>query len=121
MYTLSFWLGNAQGSGGAYPLASSVGLAVTGLAPLVFTNALVTLDGVNWAFETVTFTASSASTTIMFTNATVGDNYAGLDDIVLDGPAPTVPDAGSTLLLLSLALPGLVAVPRLRRLSFRRG
>jgi hypothetical protein len=113
-YTLSFWLGNAHGTIPAYSLASSVSLSVTGLGNMAFTNAAITLNAVNWALQTLTFTASSSSTTLTFTNTTpTADGYAGLDDITLDA----VPDAGSSLLLLGLVVLGLFGAARVPRLS----
>lgn len=116
-YAFSFWLGNAQGvPSTVYGLPSSVSLSLTGLGPMVFTNAAITVNAVNWAAESLIFTASSSNTTLTFTNTTpVADGYAGLDDITLNVAA--VPDAGSSLLLLCLAVLGLLAVSRVARLS----
>jgi hypothetical protein len=116
-YALSFWLGNAQGvPSPVYGLPSSVSLSVTGLGNMVFTNAAINVNGVNWALQSLLFTASSSNTTFTFTNITpVADTYAGLDDITLDVAA--VPDAGSSFLLLGLALLGFLAVGRVARLS----
>jgi len=49
----------------------------------------------------------------MFTNTSLAaDGHAGLDDIVLEAAQPSVPDAGSSLLLLGLSGLGLLAVAR---------
>lgn len=82
-YRLSFLLGNADGSANPVYLAPSlIGVSIDGGAETVFSNAAVTLQGVNWAMQTMTFTATGASTVVSFRNATpVGDNYAGIDDV----------------------------------------
>jgi hypothetical protein len=84
-YSLSFYLGNMQDSAGSglYSLASSVNVGATGNLTQLFTNAAVTLNAVNWALQTYGFTATGASTTLTFTNATVGDNFAGIDGVAL--------------------------------------
>lgn len=91
-YTLSFFLGNADGSGNAnYTLPSSLTLSVGGAGVGTYTNANVTTGGINWKSFTYSFVATSSSTAIQFNNATPGpnpDNYAGLDTVSLVSGAP---------------------------------
>lgn len=84
-YQLDFFIGNADGSGNvSYGLPSSVLLSINGVSISTFVNADTTIGTINWKPFSIGFTAVGGSTTIAFTNATPsGDNYAGLDNVVL--------------------------------------
>jgi len=99
VYRLSFWVGNADGSGnGNYTRPSTVMLQINEGALRAFTNAEVTFHEVNWLLESFTFTASNAHTTISFFNGTpIGDAYAGLDNVRL----AAVPEPASWALMIS--------------------
>jgi hypothetical protein len=93
-YTLSFYVGNQDNSQPNYSTASSVELDINGTFINIYTNNDNSHNDVNWQQIAYSFTASSASTTIDFYNATSGDNYAGLDNVDLEQagavPAPVI-------------------------------
>ncbi|MGO9107622.1 MAG: PEP-CTERM sorting domain-containing protein [Thermoguttaceae bacterium] len=116
-YALSFFVGRVtptSGPGGPYSLPATVDLSINGGTSISFTNSNITDGMVNWMQLSDTFVATGSSTTIAFLNGEpAGDNFAGLDNVVLTpSPEPT------TLALLGSALLGL-AVVYLRRLSTR--
>ncbi len=88
-YLLSFYVGNADGNGN-YLLPSSLTLSIGGGTPVTYTNSDITAGTINWKYFSTSFVASSSSTSIQFNNATaIGDNYAGLDTVVLSAvPEP---------------------------------
>ena len=113
-YTLSFYVGNMDDGATSYTLPSSVQLLINGTSQGVFSNDNNTSHQVNWALQSVNFTASGASTTVAFVNATpVGDNYAGLDNVDLE-LNPT-PEPASGLLV------GAIGVGLILRKRFRAG
>jgi hypothetical protein len=88
-YTLSFWVGNMDGSIDDfyyqyYQHPSTVGVYVDGLSLGTFTNSQADPIHTLWQQFSVNFTAANALTNILFVNATTGDNLAGLDDVSLD-------------------------------------
>lgn len=94
IYTLSFWLGNADGShNGNYNGPSQLRVAVGDGPMQLFTNADETLNSVNWRRVTLNFTAVGRFTDITFLNATPTtgagrDAYAGLDNVSLSEAVP---------------------------------
>ena len=88
-YSLSFWVGNADGNGN-YTLPSSITASVGGVSLGTFTNAAITPGTTNWVQFTQRFVATGASTELVFGNATPGgDNFAGLDTVsVTNVPEP---------------------------------
>jgi hypothetical protein len=93
LYTLSFWVGNQAGFGGAvsgfYSTPSTAGLFINDTFVNNFTNANETAATANWKQFTYGFTATSANTKIAFLNNTpVIDNYLGLDDVSLTSAVP---------------------------------
>lgn len=81
-YQLSFWLGNADGSSnGSYTQPSALTLTIGNGPSTLFSNADTTFESINWQQNSVFFTATDATTRIQFNNATVGDNFAGLDSV----------------------------------------
>ncbi len=106
LYSLSFYLGNAQGSGSptqpntnVYLLPSSLSLDITGSGSTVYTNSNTTPGNINWQQFTQNFTATSATTQIRFTNLTSGDNYAGLDAVSITESAVPEPTTWAMMLV----------------------
>jgi hypothetical protein len=97
-YNLSFWVGNADGSGNAsYLLPSTVLLSIDGATPMAFTNGDVDFQSVNWRLFTTTFQANFLSTNIAFYNGTgLADAYTGLDNVALTA----VPEPAGWILFL---------------------
>jgi hypothetical protein len=109
-YLLSFWLGNADGSGNSsYLLPSALNLSINGGAAQAFSNSDTTTFTLNWKQFSTGFVATGTSTTLGFLNATgATDSEAGLDDVVL----VAVPEPATA----ALALAGLAGVwMRVRR------
>lgn len=113
-YLLSFWLGNADGSGNSnYLLPSALNVSINGGATQTFSNSDTTTFTVNWKQFSTGFVATSTSTTLSFLNATgATDAEAGLDDVVL----VAVPEPTTTALVLA----GLVGVWVRVRVRVRR-
>lgn len=89
-YRLTFWVGNADGSGnGNYRNDSILDLSIDGAAREHFVNGAITHHGVNWVEVTRTFTATRADTNIAFFNGTTADGFTGLDNVSLSAaPEP---------------------------------
>jgi hypothetical protein len=114
-YTLSFWVGNADGSGnGNYAGASIVDLAIDGGARRSFANSDVTFHGVNWKQVTTSFTAGGERTRIAFFNGTTADAFSGLDGVrVIEGvPEP----AAWSLMITGFGFAGVALRRRVRGL-----
>jgi len=110
-YRLSFYVGNQDDSAPGYANPSSIVLYIDGNAINTFTTPDNTTDDVSWRHFQYDFTAASALTTIAFLNGTAaGDNYAGLDHVVLSA-LNAVPEPRTFGLILS----GLAAAFTLRR------
>lgn len=103
IYTLQFWVGNADGSGnGNYLLPSTVNLSIDGGGLLSFTNSATTPGLNNWRRFATTFTATEATTTIAFLNGTdLGDAQAGLDSVSLVEGIVAVPEPSSWALMIA--------------------
>jgi hypothetical protein len=110
LYDLSFWLGNAAGNLN-YLLPSSVTLEIDDAFAGLFTNTDITNpNGVNWALQNYTFTATNASTKIEFINGVGNDSYVGLDDVSIQ----QVPEPTSMLLFATAGAAGLLLRRRRR-------
>jgi hypothetical protein len=118
-YNLSFWVGNADGSGnGNYTLPSTVDLSIDGGALQPFTNSNITHFSTNWELFTTSFVANGASTNIAFLNGTgLADAETGLDNVSLTTAG--VPEPASWALMLTGVF-GLGAVLRVNRRSASR-
>ncbi|MBI4901847.1 MAG: DUF642 domain-containing protein [Actinobacteria bacterium] len=84
-YTVRFQLGNVVNPGGIFGTTSSVDVSVNGQVVRTVTNALGAGQGVLvWQEVSVSFTASSASTTISFLNRDPAtDNSNGIDAVTI--------------------------------------
>jgi hypothetical protein len=100
LYSLSFWLGNAQSSATeSYNLPSALALQIDGDAPIQFTNSSIVMDRNHWQQFVHSFVAAGTTTTLTFRNATASaDNQTGLDDISL---LAAVPEPGTWALMLA--------------------
>jgi hypothetical protein len=117
LYNLSFWVGNMDDTAPFnYPLASSVQVLLDGNSLGVFTNSNNLTDETQWTRFSAQFTATLASHTIEFRNATpAGDNMAGLDDVSIAAiPEPPAFALGGIGLI---ATAGLIRRARSRRPS----
>ena len=111
LYQLSFFVGHQYDQAPGYAGPSSVVLYINGTAVETVTNPDDTPENVTWLPFVYDFTAPSNFTTIAFLNGTdVGNNYAGLDNVVLSA-LNVVPEPGT----LALFLGGLAALSVLRR------
>ena len=111
-YALTFYVGNTTG-GSFFGQTSTVDLAVNGVQSFAALNANVNASGLTWQQYSFTFTATSASTLLAFSNGDPSnDNSNGLDSVSLvdNGPAETVgavPEPSEwALMLAGLALVG---------------
>ena len=97
-YALTFYLGHQWGYAPGYETyPAALTLYINGDVAGLFTNGDNTnVSDITWLFESYTFTADSAWTTIAFQNATDSHNqYAGLDNVSL----AAVAEPASLLLL----------------------
>jgi hypothetical protein len=121
-YELTFWVGNVTGDGtpgsnsAVYTGSSTIALLINGNQVGLFTNSNVTVGNVNWEEFTDDFTATSSSANIEFQNATIGDNYAGLDDVSIATVTTAVPEP-STWAMMILGFVGLGGMTYRRRKS----
>jgi hypothetical protein len=117
-YSLTFWVGNADGSGNsAFGLPSTVNLVINNGSPTSFTNSSVVFRAVQWSQFEYVFIAATPTTTLAFYNGTpAGDRFAGLDNISLQA----VPEP-STLAFWSLGLIGLAIARRRLKANLRAG
>lgn len=108
-YSLSFWVGRAQGQSGdnRYQTPAAVRLFVDSTLVNTYTNSnTVTVGTVGWEQFTYTFFAQNATTRVEFLNGvpTSGNpgwnNYAGLDDVQMEA----VPEPFTMAGLAALAL-----------------
>jgi len=107
-YDLSFWLGHQDSSAPGYTNGPSMlSLYVDGSPVNVYSNNLNTTDDVTWEQFTYDFTASGYTTIAFLNDTPTGNNYAGLDNVVLT----QTPEPASLVLLAS----GLLGLGILRR------
>jgi hypothetical protein len=113
LYTLSFWLANMDNRASNYTLPSAAEVFINDVSQGTFTNAGTTNGFYTWAPFAFNFTASAASTTIRFSNATgLADNAAGLDDVFLDVASTDVPEPGTAGMLAIACAAAAVALRR---------
>ena len=111
LYELSFFVGHQYDQAPGYAGPSSVVLYINGIAIETLTNPNDTAENVNWMQFVYDFAAPTNFTTIAFLNGTgLGNNYAGLDNVILTALS-FVPEPGT----LALFLGGLAALSALRR------
>lgn len=98
-YALTFWVGNADGSGNSnYLLPSTVNLSINGGGLVGFTNSTTTTFQNNWQQFNTTFVATGTTTNIAFFNGTGrSDAETGLDSVSLQS---AVPEPASWALML---------------------
>jgi Protein of unknown function (DUF642) len=104
VYQLTYLIGNTSG-GGAFGTASNVKVLVNGLQTFSDTNSTISATSLNWGAFSHNFTASGASTTLLFQNGDPSsDNSNGLDNVVLldlgPGGGTSVPAPASFALIL---------------------
>lgn len=99
-YSLSFWVGNADGTGNSfYTLPSTVNLSLNNGAFTSFTNSDTTPFTTNWKLFSTSFIASRNLTTIGFFNGTpLGDSAGGIDSVNLSLSA--IPEPVSWVLMI---------------------
>jgi len=98
-YTFSF-VYNGGGGGSTTEISYSIGSLVSGS---VSTASMDTYSGTPWALFSTTFTPSSSNSELL--RFTPNGSWSGgfIDDVRLAAGGTTVPDAGSSILLLSCA------------------
>ena len=112
LYELSFFVGHQYDQAPGYAGPSSVVLYINGILIETLTNPNNTPENVNWLQFVYDFAAPTNFTTIAFLNGTdIGNNYAGLDNVVFTPLNIIVPEPGT----LPLMLGGLAALSVLRR------
>lgn len=122
VYTVNYFVSRIQGGSSAQGMSVTALSATNNILGLVATTIPATNN--QWvAGSTLTFTATSTSTTLQFTDITAagggGDSNWALDNVTLGArlPAAGVPEGGTSIALLALGVGGLIASRRLLRLS----
>jgi len=111
-YQLSFFVGHQYDQAPGYAGPASVVLYIDGIEIETLTNPNDTAENINWMQFIYDFTAPTNFTTIAFLNGTpLGNNYAGLDNVIFTALTITVPEPGT----LALFLGGLAILLILRR------
>jgi hypothetical protein len=103
-YQLTYLIGNTTG-GGVFGTTSNIKVLVNGLQTFSDTNTTISATNLNWGAFSHNFTASGASTTLLFQNGDpASDNSNGLDNVVLldlgPGGGTSVPAPASLALIL---------------------
>jgi hypothetical protein len=119
LYDLSFFVGNISNPGGLFGTTSTVGVQINGGPVVSFTNSGgVGSTSLFWQQFTLPFTATAATTSITFINQDPsGDNNNGLDNVSLSLGRSSVPDAGTSVMLLSVGLAGISLFRRTLRVN----
>ncbi|MEO7101742.1 MAG: DUF642 domain-containing protein [Gemmatimonadaceae bacterium] len=113
-YDVSFWVGNVVNPSGIFGTTSTVVNVNGGTSFTAVNSGGVGTNALFWQQFTTSFVASSASTTISFTNGDASsDNSNGLDNVSVSAQS-TVPEPTSVA-LLATGLIGLVPMIRRKR------
>ena len=117
-YTISFYLGHQDPLALGYAGPLALDFVINQDAPIAFTNLEVVSQDVAWKQFAYTFIAPTNLTTFAFINrtsagnaTTPGNNYAGLDNVVL----VAVPEPG-TLALFGVGF-GVLLLRRRRKIA----
>jgi Protein of unknown function (DUF642)/PEP-CTERM motif len=115
-YTLSFWVGNVDSPSTGFGVTSTVNVLANGTSLGMFTNNCTTCSTTQqWMQFSDTFTATTALTTLAFSNGDpANDNTNGLDNLVLTDNGPAGVPEPSSIVLMGSGLLGLAAWLRRR-------
>lgn len=115
-YDLEFYVGSATGGGFFFP--ATVDLSIDGSARVSYFNPTGPSNMLDWKLFSVSFTATSATTSLTFFNGSAANNFISpLDNVSLTAvPEPT----SLALCLIGLGIPILAARSR-RRNSHQTG
>jgi Protein of unknown function (DUF642)/PEP-CTERM motif len=110
-YTLSFWVGNVDSPSTGFGVTSTVNVLANGTSLGKFTNNCTTCATTQqWMQFSDTFTATTALTTLAFSNGDpANDSTNGLDNLVLTDNGPAGVPEPSSIVLLGSGLFGLAA------------